>query len=280
MPFEKSKSFWTKPEGIVAILALTLIGLLLYLYAPFLLTLLQSTPGMIAGFVLGCIIFYILIDSKLRNMIWRGFQNDMRVLTSLFVKLEDPANPEKLSKRLAGNIQLLEGLVNRIQAKIQNLADFEEIFRIKGNPSQLKKLVLKPKKEIKGSKELSFQVAGDILQNLHQLLFSMGENSVSLYREMEKSIEQNEKKLQDENILQQTEELEYAIQLADNLVNSMDVDKGEYEAAYLLEWEKWSKSGQFLLADAQKIQKADRPGKTEPKKPDPDNKYKDLFNFD
>ena len=282
MQRKKQKSFWSKPEGVTAFIVLFGIVALLYYFYPYIYYGLLTTVGTITFFILATVIVYVLIDTKLRNSFIRGFQNDMRAITSLFLQLEDTENPKALAERLGNNINQLEQVVNQVQLHNQSMKDLEEIYKIKGGEKSGKQLTLRPQASSKQTKAIAFANVYPKLDKLYQLLFQMGQNSVGVYRELEDAIKNNQKQV--EGAVEKVEELEYVIQLVSTFNNTLDLKKGTYDADTFQQMEQWQNDGNSLLISPEELKEISSPNVTKPKpnlnKPDSqDNKYKDLFNF-
>ncbi len=137
----KSKSFWQRPEGIAGGLILAGLvvggGILLSNILPVLVSLAQNTlylSGMLAA--LGAVI-YLVLDPRMRNLVWYMYTAAMRWVTGLFVQI-DPIgilksyiedlekNLRNLSKQigaLRGQMRLLKGIMDGNNTEIQkNLA--------------------------------------------------------------------------------------------------------------------------------------------------------------
>ena len=88
----KKKGFWKRPEGttgtIFAIAIAAGLGYGLYLILPALIAMtaniLQLSLMLLA---LGAII-YMVLDPKMRNLVWYGYKSVMRAITGMFVTLD------------------------------------------------------------------------------------------------------------------------------------------------------------------------------------------------
>ncbi|HMR44037.1 MAG TPA: hypothetical protein PKC40_09395, partial [Saprospiraceae bacterium] len=88
----KPKSFWQRPEGITGLIFLIAVvaggGFLLYSILPTLLVLAQNTlylAGMLLA--LGAIV-YMVLDPKMRNLVWYMYKSVMRWVTGIFVQID------------------------------------------------------------------------------------------------------------------------------------------------------------------------------------------------
>ena len=88
----KPKGFWDRPEGVTGGLFMAAIvlggGYLLYKALPTLISLAENTlylAGILAALA-GLI--YVVLDPKMRNLVWYMYKSVMRWVTGLFVQLD------------------------------------------------------------------------------------------------------------------------------------------------------------------------------------------------
>jgi len=158
-PEAKKKSFWRRPEGVTgAIFLIALIaggGLLLYSALPVLIPLLQNTLYLaLLLLVLGAVA-YMVLDPKMRNLVWYGYKSIMRSITSLFVQI-DP-------------IGILKSYIEDMQDNLVKLR--KQIGAIRGQMRQLQNLVQKNEEEIEQNMKLA-QAARDKGKENQMLLSS------------------------------------------------------------------------------------------------------------
>lgn len=133
----EQKSFWKRPEGITGLLffAALLIGggVLLNRILPTLILLAQNTlylAGMLAALAA---VIYVVLDPKMRTLVWYLYQSVMRWITGMFVKIDPISilksyiedledNLRKMSKQigsLRGQMRQLKGTMDNNQAEIK-----------------------------------------------------------------------------------------------------------------------------------------------------------------
>jgi len=122
----KSKSFWQRPEGItggIVLVALLAGGvLLLNQFLPVLIALAQNTlylSGMLAALA---VVVYMVLDPKMRNLVWYMYMSAMRWITGLFVRI-DP-------------IGVLKSYIEDLEKSLRNLS--KQIGALRGQMRQLK----------------------------------------------------------------------------------------------------------------------------------------------
>lgn len=151
----KKKSFWKRPEGVTGAIFMAGIvlggGYLLYLAMPFLLSLVSNIlylSGMLL--VLGAVI-YMVLDPKMRNLVWYGYKSIMRAITGVFVNI-DPIgilksyvddltnNLRKMSAQIAnlrGQMRKLSTLMQENKKEIDNNMKLASMAKKKGNDKQM-----------------------------------------------------------------------------------------------------------------------------------------------
>ncbi|MBK6620670.1 MAG: hypothetical protein IPH04_18045 [Saprospirales bacterium] len=133
-PFEnsgmKSKSFWQRPEGITGTVFLVGIaaglGYLLYISLPVLIPLMQNILYLSLMLIALAAIVYMVLDPKMRNLIWYMYKSVMRWITGVFVQI-DPIGilksyvddlKDSLGK-MSKQIGVLRGQMRKIQTLIE-----------------------------------------------------------------------------------------------------------------------------------------------------------------
>lgn len=135
----KPKSFWKKPEGVTgAVFMVGLIGGLGYLIATnalFLTGLVTSTIGLVASLaVLGAVIFMVL-DPKMRNLVWYMYKSVMRSITGMFVQIDPIGILKSYTDDLGDNLKKMN----------------KQIGKLKGQMHKLKELIVNNQREIKSN---------------------------------------------------------------------------------------------------------------------------------
>ncbi|CAL2089083.1 hypothetical protein [Tenacibaculum sp. 190524A02b] len=134
----KPKSFWEKPEGKTGMLFMGLLGggalYGLYKVLPYLITIVENT--LYLGVLLAAlgVIIYMILDPKMRNLIFYMYKSFMRWITGLFIQI-DPigilksyiddlkSNLKKMNKQIAvlkGQMRRLKQIINDNNKNINN----------------------------------------------------------------------------------------------------------------------------------------------------------------
>jgi phage shock protein A len=138
-PVNTTKTFWQRPEGKTgAIVGLGLIGAGVYAFyklLPFLTTLVSNTLYLaLLLLVLGAVL-YMVLDPKMRNLIWYMYKSVMRWITGIFVKI-DP-------------IGILKSYIEDLKDNLVKMD--QQISKLKGQMHKLQEIILNNKKTIQNS---------------------------------------------------------------------------------------------------------------------------------
>ncbi|PHN08513.1 hypothetical protein [Flavilitoribacter nigricans] len=135
----KPKSFWQRPEGVTGMIFMAALvlggGFLLYTAMPTLLLLAQNTLylALMLG-VLGAIV-YMVLDPKMRNLVWYMYKSVMRWVTGLFVQI-DP-------------IGILKSYVDDLKDNLRKMN--KQISQLRGQMHKLQEIIVNNKKEIQSN---------------------------------------------------------------------------------------------------------------------------------
>jgi phage shock protein A len=139
----KPKSFWKRPEGVTGTIFLIALlagaGLLVFTFLPQILLALQNTLYLALTLVgLGALL-YMILDPKMRNLVWYMYKSVMRGITSVFVQI-DP-------------IGILKSYVESLQDNLKKMRT--QIGKLRGQMRQLQTLVETNNKEIDQNMKLA-----------------------------------------------------------------------------------------------------------------------------
>lgn len=141
----KPKNFWQRPEGKAGALFMAGLviggGVLLYKALPYLITL-ASNMIYLAGMllVLGAII-YMVLDPKMRNLVWYMYKSVMRWITGIFVTI-DP-------------IGILKNYVDDLKDNLSKMNT--QISKLRGQMHKLKEIIVNNQREIKSNLTMASQ---------------------------------------------------------------------------------------------------------------------------
>jgi phage shock protein A len=200
----KPKNFWQRPEGVTgAIFTGALVlggGYLLYQALPTLIALASNTLylGLILAALAGLI--YVVLDPKMRNLIWYMYKSIMRSITGWFVQI-DPIgilksyiddlrdNLGKMNKQISslkGQMYKLSELINTNQREIKNSLGMASKAKETGKESIM---VLKARKA--GRLQESNMKLEDLykrMEVLYRVLTKMYENSEIMLEDLQDQV--------------------------------------------------------------------------------------------
>ena len=123
----KPKSFWQKPEGVTGTIFMVGIvagiGLLTYTLLPTLIWMASQTlylAGMLL--VLGAII-YMILDPKMRNLVWYMYKSVMRWITGIFVQIDPIGILKSYVEDLKNNLRKMNKQVSQLRGQMHKLKE-------------------------------------------------------------------------------------------------------------------------------------------------------------
>jgi hypothetical protein len=139
----KPKTFWQRPEGVTGLLFMAGLilggGYLLYLGLPILLVLAKNTINLaLMLLVLGALV-YVVLDPRMRNLVFYSYKSIMRWITGIFVQL-DP-------------IGILKSYVEELQNNLRKMN--KQISQLRGQMHKLGEMIHINKKEIQSNLQLA-----------------------------------------------------------------------------------------------------------------------------
>ncbi len=148
----KPKSFWKRPEGVTGMifLAALVAGGAYALTAINWAAILANTlylAGTLA--VLGAVV-YMVLDPKMRNLVWYMYKSVMRTLTGWFVQI-DP-------------VGVLKSYVESLQDNLRKMN--KQISQLRGQMHKLQEIILNNKKQIESNLQLASKARETNKQNV------------------------------------------------------------------------------------------------------------------
>lgn len=150
----KPKSFWQRPEGVTGMLVLAGIvlggGFLLVTVLPTLVALASNTLALAAMLVALGAIIYMVLDPKMRNLVWYMYKGVMRWITSIFVQI-DP-------------IGILKSYVDNLKDNLRKMN--KQIAQLRGQMHKLKEVIVNNQKQIESSLSMASKAREADKQNV------------------------------------------------------------------------------------------------------------------
>jgi len=219
----KSKSFWQRPEGLTGGLVLAGLvvggGILLSNILPVFVTLAQNTlylSGMLAA--LGAVI-YVVLDPKMRNLVWYMYTAAMRWVTGLFVQIDPIGILKSYIEDLEKNLRNLSKQIGALRGQMRQLKGIMD-----GNNAEIQKNLAIAERAQKQSDEKNLTIAArkaGRLQEANTKYDVLLQKMEVLYRVLSKMYENSEIVLEDTRDQVTLKEQEYqAIKAGHNAIRS------------------------------------------------------------
>ncbi|MCC6723892.1 MAG: hypothetical protein IT258_05240 [Saprospiraceae bacterium] len=154
-PTYEKKSFWKRPEGVTGAIFLTAVlgglGFLIATNMAFLVGLAANTLYLVLMLMALAALLYVILDPKMRNLIWYMYKSVMRWVTGIFVQL-DPIgilksyvedlqdNLGKMSQQIGNlkwQIRKMSTLMDDNNLEIQNSLKLASVAKQQNNESQV-----------------------------------------------------------------------------------------------------------------------------------------------
>jgi hypothetical protein len=123
----KPKSFWRRPEGVTG--GLILAGLIfgggfLFLTAlPFLVSAMSSVLSMTIMLAVIGILVYMVLDPKMRNLVWYMYKSVMRWITGIFVQIDPIGILKNYVDDLRGNLKKMNMQIGKLRGQMHKLKE-------------------------------------------------------------------------------------------------------------------------------------------------------------
>lgn len=150
----KPKSFWKRPEGVTGMIFMAGLiiggGYLLYMALPALIALTSNILYLsLMLLALGAIV-YMVLDPKMRNLVWYMYKSVMRWITGIFVQI-DP-------------IGILKSYVEDLKDNLRKMN--KQISQLRGQMHKLQEIIHNNKKQIESNLNLASRAKASNNQNI------------------------------------------------------------------------------------------------------------------
>lgn len=228
---KSTRTFWQRPEGRTGALVLALLtgGVILGIYTalPVLVSLFSTGIGLAALLMVLGVILFMVLDPKMRNLIWYFYKKSMRWITSLFVKI-DP-------------ISVLKTYIDDLKGNVKKM--HRQIAQLRGQMHQLQEIIYNNQKSIKANIEeasaarqrekrnvmiLKSRKAGRLKES-NKRLEEMYNRMEILYRVLRRMYENSEILLEDikDQVFLKEQERKAILASHTAMKSAMDVVKGD-----------------------------------------------------
>ncbi len=233
----KPKNFWERPEGITGGLFMAAIvlggGYLLYQALPTLITLASNTlylAGLLAALAA---VIYMVLDPKMRNLVWYIYKSIMRSITGVFVQIDPIGILKSYIEDLKDNLGKMNSQISNLKGQMYKLGEM-----IKQNQRNIQNnLNLAGKAKETGREALMVLQARKAgrLQDSNVKLEDLYKRMEVLYRVLTKMYENSEIMLEDLSDQVVVKEQEYkAIKASHSAMRSaMNILSGNSDKKYM-----------------------------------------------
>ena len=139
----KPKSFWKRPEGVTGAIFLGALavggGFLILSNLAWIIGMIQNTIVLAVLLIVLAAIVYMVLDPRMRNLVWYGYKSVMRWVTGLFVQL-DP-------------IGILKSYVEDLKDNLRKMN--KQISILRGQMHKLQEIIFNNKKQIESNLQLA-----------------------------------------------------------------------------------------------------------------------------
>lgn len=204
----KQKSFWKRPEGVTGAIFLGALllggGYLIFANMAAIIAALQNTIILAVTLAVLAAVVYMVLDPRMRNLVWYMYKSIMRSVTGWFVQL-DPIgilksyvedlqnNLVKLRKQigaLRGQMRKMETLVKDNEREIEEQMRMASAAKEKGMDSQVV-LATRKAARLKDSNE-KYRVLHKKMDVMHRILKKMHQNSEILLEDTKDQVQLKE----------------------------------------------------------------------------------------
>ncbi|GJM31998.1 MAG: hypothetical protein DHS20C18_09990 [Saprospiraceae bacterium] len=124
------KSFWKRPEGVTGMIFLIALvaggGFLLVKFMPVLLALAQNVLYLSLMLVALGAIIYMVLDPKMRNLVWYMYKSVMRSVTGMFVQIDPVGILKSYLEDLQDNLTSMRKQIGAIRGQMRKLQTLME----------------------------------------------------------------------------------------------------------------------------------------------------------
>ena len=129
-PTYEKKSFWKRPEGVAGAIFLTALvaggGFLLVKFMPFLLALAANTIYLVLMLMVLAALIYVILDPKMRNLIWFMYKSVMRSVTGAFVQIDPIGILKSYVEDLEDNLGKMSKQIGNLKGQMRKMSTLME----------------------------------------------------------------------------------------------------------------------------------------------------------
>lgn len=123
----KPKSFWQRPEGVTGLIFLAAIvgglGLLIATAGTAILAFIQTTIGLFVSVAVLGLLVYMVLDPKMRNLVYYMYKSVMRTITGMFVQIDPIGILKTYVEELQNNLRKMNKQISQLRAQMHKLKE-------------------------------------------------------------------------------------------------------------------------------------------------------------
>jgi phage shock protein A len=233
----KPKNFWERPEGVTGGLFMGAVllggGYLLYKILPKLIALAENTLYLVVILAVLSAVIYIILDPKMRNLVWYMYKSVMRWITGIFVQIDPIGILKSYIEDLKDSLKKMNGQISSLKGQMYKLGEMikqnqRDIQNNLGLASKAKEIGRESIMVLKARKAGRLQESNMKLDDLYKRM-------EVLYRVLSKMYENSEIMLEDLSDQVVVKEQEYkAIRASHSAIRSaMNILSGNSDKKYM-----------------------------------------------
>ena len=189
----KPKSFWKRPEGVTGLLFLValfaILGFVVVNFGAAILSFISTTIGLVVAGLIVAGLLYMVLDPRMRNLVFYMYKSVMRTITGMFVQIDPIGILKTYVEELQGNLHKMNKQISQLRAQmhklkeviVNNERDIRSNLQIAGKAKETNKrnvMILKSRKagRLKDS-NIKLEELYKKMEVLYRVLTRMYENS-------------------------------------------------------------------------------------------------------
>ena len=118
------KSFWQRPEGVTGGLFMAaIIGAAAYFLVPILSTIVWNTVNLAVGLGVLFGLVYVVLDPKMRNLVWYMYKSVMRWITGVFVEIDPIGILKSYIEDLRDSLGKMNQQISNLKGQMYKMAE-------------------------------------------------------------------------------------------------------------------------------------------------------------
>ena len=200
----KPKSFWKRPEGVTGLLFLValfaVLGFVVVNFGAAILSFISTTIGLVVAGLIVAGLLYMVLDPRMRNLVFYMYKSVMRTITSMFVQIDPIGILKTYVEELQGNLRKMNKQISQLRAQmhklkeviVNNERDIRSNLQIAGKAKETNKrnvMILKSRKagRLKDS-NIKLEELYKKMEVLYRVLTRMYENSQVLAEDIQDQV--------------------------------------------------------------------------------------------